>query len=71
MVEVELFPVLAGDRSLQREIERRFVLDWSLRPDGRIALSGGGRQLFVESDPELRYLLDRAFSWTRSDPINR
>ena len=70
-VEVSFYPVLTGDRTFLREVEHRAVLDWSLRPDGRIALSGDGQRLVVEPDPDMRYLLDRGFSWAPSIPVNR
>ena len=71
VVAVEVYPVLAGDRSLIREVQRGFELTWTARPDGTVAVRGDGQDLVLEPDPELRYLLDRGFSWSPGIPINR
>lgn len=71
VVEVTAFPVLAGDRTFLREPERTFELTWVARPDGTVTLRGDGRDLVLASDPELRYLLDRDFSWAPRVPVNR
>lgn len=71
VVEVTVFPVLAGDRTFLREPERSFELAWAARPDGTVTLRGDGRDLVLASDPELRYLFDRDFSWAPRVPVNR
>ena len=63
VVEVSLRPVLSGPRSMLQAAERTVELTWSVRPDGRVALTGDGQDLVLEGDPELRFLYDRGFSW--------
>ncbi|MEU2947213.1 hypothetical protein [Nocardiopsis alba] len=70
-IEVSLNPALEGDRPLTQEAEETFVLTWTVLDDGRIHLVGEGLDLVIESDPELRYLYDRGFSWAPGPPINR
>ena len=71
VVEVSLYPVLSGDRTFLREPVRSFELAWTVRPDGTVRLAGDGRELVLASDPELRYLIDRDFSWAPRVPVNR
>lgn len=71
VVTVDLYPVLAGDRPLIREVERTVELTWNARPDGTVAVRGAGQDLVLAPDPELRYLFDRGFSWAPTVPINR
>lgn len=70
-IDVALFPVLEGDRGLVREPGEPFTLSWSIQDDDGVRIEGAGQDLLLESDPELRYLYDREFSWAPSTPINR
>ncbi|MEU6700127.1 hypothetical protein [Pseudonocardia sp. NPDC046786] len=53
----------AGAQPMFGDTERTVELSWEVRPDGRVALRGDGQDLLLESDPELRFLYDRGFSW--------
>ncbi|TCK26637.1 hypothetical protein [Pseudonocardia endophytica] len=71
-VRIDLYPVLAGDRTfVGRRYARSVTLVWALGPDGTLTLSGDGLRLTAVGDPELRYLFDRGFSWGPTPPINR
>ncbi|MFJ6019033.1 hypothetical protein ACIQFP_06750 [Nocardiopsis alba] len=70
-IEVSLDAALEGDRPLNQEAEETFVLTWTVLDDGRIHLVGEEVDLVIESDPELRYLYDRGFSWAPGPPVNR
>jgi len=63
VVEATLRPVTAGAQPMFGDTERTVELSWEVRPDGRVALRGDGQDLLLESDPELRFLYDRGFSW--------
>lgn len=70
-IEVKLYPVFEGDRPLEREFESTTVLTWTPVGPDRIDLRGENVDVQLASDPELRYLFDREFSWAPSTPINR
>ncbi|BBG05273.1 MULTISPECIES: hypothetical protein [Pseudonocardia] len=63
VVELTLREVTSGAQSMFGEVDRTVELSWEVRPDGRVALRGDGQDLLLESDPELRFLYDRGFSW--------
>ncbi|WP_017588998.1 hypothetical protein [Nocardiopsis ganjiahuensis] len=70
-IEVSLYPVMEGDRGLVRDTGEPFTLGWEIQDDGRVHVEGAGQDLVLESDPELRYLYDREFSWAPNTPVNR
>lgn len=71
IIEVKLYPVLEGDRPLERDFESTTVLTWTTIGPDRIALRGENVDVQLASDPELRYLFDREFSWAPTTPVNR
>ncbi|MEJ8279654.1 hypothetical protein [Pseudonocardia spirodelae] len=64
LVRAELRAPRSGPEPLLTPPARTVELAWSVRPDGRVTLSGDGQRLVLESDPELRFLYDRGFSWS-------
>ena len=69
-IEVELFEVMEGSRSLVRDPVESFTLLWSVESQGRVHLQGGDQDLIVEFDPELSYFFDHEPSWI-GHPVNR
>lgn len=62
-IRVEWNAPQSGATSLVEPAVRTAELTWTPRPDGRVELTGDGQRLVLESDPELRFLYDRGFSW--------
>ena len=68
---LSLYPKLAGDQGLVRDVSTRMGLRYDLGDQGRLRLTGDGLDLTLVPDPERRYLYDRDFSWAPREAIHR
>jgi uncharacterized membrane protein YphA (DoxX/SURF4 family) len=70
-LDLELYPKLKGDQSLQRTSISAVPLTVKKSESGELIVKGEGLNFIAEPDSERRYLFDRDFSWEPRLPVNR